>query len=386
MLFKDIPGNGLIKKQLIGSVKKNRVSHAQIFSGNFGSAKLALSLAYARYLNCEKKSEEDSCGKCFSCIKYNSLTHPDLHLIFPVLKTGGAKVVVSDSFVSKWREEILKNPYQSINNWIDSFGAENKKGEKGLIYKDEVNLIHKKLALKNFEGRYRVVLIWGPEQMSTETSNKVLKLFEEPPFGTVFLLVSEKSMSLLPTILSRLQKTQVYDFDTQDLIGFFKTKGIREERTKELVSLTNSDLGKMIQIALEEGEEIDLLGDFSLWMRLAYKKDVIGISQWAESIALQGRKRQKRFLVYAIKMIRECLIFNFGNKSFLKTNKKETRFISNFAPFIHENNTVDIVEELEKSIGAIKRNANAKILLFELSLQIIKFLKVKRKFANTLKL
>ena len=381
MLFKEIPGNNAVKKQLLSSVKNNRISHAQLFSGNSGSAKLALAFAYARYLNCDNKSDQDSCGKCPSCLKYNTLSHPDLHLIFPVLKLGQANVAVSDNFVNVWRDFILKNSYGSLNSWIDSFGIENKTGEKGSIYKDEANSIHKKLALKNFEAPYRVVLIWMPEQMNTEASNKLLKLFEEPPFGTVFLLVSEKPNILLPTIVSRLQKIHIFDFSTEDMMEFFKKDNLSIERIKQLRNLTDADLGKMIQLVEEDIQAIDLFDDFSSWMRLAYKTDVVNISKWVDSISTMGRKHQKLFLSYAIKMIRECLIFNFANKALLKTNEKESDFISKFAPFIHEDNSIIIIEELEKAVKAINRNANAKMLLFELSLQMIKFLKVKRKFA-----
>ena len=379
MLFKEIPGNNETKKQLVGAAKNNRISHAQLFSGNSGSAKLALAFAYARYLNCDKKLNEDSCGKCPACLKYNTLSHPDLHLIFPVLKIGGAKVAVSDNFVDGWRNFMLKNIYESLNSWIDTFGAQNKSGEQGSIYKDEAISIHKKLALKNFEAPYRVFLIWMPEQMNTESSNKLLKLFEEPPIGTVFLLVSENPNLLLPTIISRLQKTQVNDFGIQDLLGFFSQKKLSIERIKQLKNITDSDLGKMIKILQQDIQEVDLFDDFSLWMRITYKMDVVNISKWVDSISTMGRKHQKLFLSYSIKMMRECLIFNFANKSLLQTNEKEYAFISKFAPFIHENNSVIIIEELEKAIKAINRNANAKILLFELSLQIIKLLKVKHK-------
>jgi len=380
MLFKEIPGNIKVKKQLVRAIKNKRISHAQLFSGNSGSAKLALAFAYARYLNCDNKSREDSCGKCPSCIKYNTLSHPDLHLIFPVLKVGGAKVVVSDNFVNVWRDFILKNVYESLNSWIDTFGTENKTGEKGVIYKDEAISINKKVTLKNFEAPYRVVLIWMPEQMNTEASNKVLKLFEEPPIGTIFLLVSERPNILLSTITSRLQKTQIHDFRIEDMIDFFKKDNLSVERIKQLRNLTDADLGKMIQLIEEGIEDGELFNNFSLWMRLTYKMDVANISKWVDSISAMGRKYQKLLLSYAIKMIRECLIFNFANKALLKTNEKEAAFISKFAPFIHENNSVIIIEELEKAIKSINRNANAKILLFELSLQIIKGLKVKRKF------
>lgn len=381
MLFKDIPGNNVVKKQLISSSRNNRISHAQLFSGNSGSAKLALALAYATYLNCTERLNEDSCGKCNSCTKYNSLSHADLHLVFPVIKTGRAKKTVSDTFVNEWREFILNNKYGSLNEWIDILGAEYKTRDKGGIYKDEANSIQKKLALKNYEANYRIVLIWMPEQMNIEASNKLLKSFEEPPLKTVFLLVSENPSILLPTILSRLQKIQVNDFSIDDLEKVFKNKSLTTERIKQLKHLTNSDLGQMIKLLKENTDTADLFEDFSSWMRLSYKIDIANISFWVDSVSIKGRKYQNRLLSYTIKIIRECLIFNFANKELLKTNKRETAFIEKFSLFIHEDNSVIIIEEIEKTIKAINRNANPKILFFELCLKTAKFLKVKRKFA-----
>lgn len=380
MLFKDIPGNRFIKKQLVSTVKNGRVSHAQLFTGNSGSAKLAIAIAYARFLNCSKKLADDSCGTCLSCIKYNTLSHPDLHLIFPVLKLGGTKVNISDNFVNAWRNFIMKNIYGSLDDWINTFGKENKTGEKGTIYKDEVIAIHKKIALKNFESHYRVILIWMPEQMDAKTSNKLLKLFEEPPSGTIFLLVSENSKKMLTTIISRLQEIKINDFSSKDLFSFFKKNNLSPERIMELKNLADSDLGKMIQFLEDDIKEYDSFDDFALWMRITYKKDILSISKWVDSISTKGRKNQKLFLSYAIKIVRECLIFNFTSNKLLKTNEKEFDFISKFAPFIHEENSINIFEEIDRSINAIDRNANAKILFFELSLQMIKLLKVKRKF------
>ena len=380
MLFKDIPGNRFIKKQLVSTVKNGRVSHAQLFTGNSGSGKLAIAIAYARFLNCSKKLADDSCGTCLSCIKYNTLSHPDLHLIFPVLKLGGTKVNISDNFVNAWRNFIMKNIYGSLDDWINTFGKENKTGEKGTIYKDEVIAIHKKIALKNFESHYRVILIWMPEQMDVKTSNKLLKLFEEPPSGTIFLLVSENSKKMLTTIISRLQEIKINDFSSKDLFSFFKKNNLSPERIMELKNLADSDLGKMIQFLEDDIKEYDSFDDFALWMRITYKKDILSISKWVDSISTKGRKNQKLFLSYAIKIVRECLIFNFTSNKLLKTNEKEFDFISKFAPFIHEENSINIFEEIDRSINAIDRNANAKILFFELSLQMIKLLKVKRKF------
>jgi len=381
MLFKDITGNELVKKQLIDAVANNRISHAQLFSGKSGNAKLALAFAYAQYLNCENKSETDSCNSCSSCLKYKNLSHPDLYLIFPVLKVNGIKNPTSDSFVNKWRELVLENKFIDINDWIDTFGIENKTGQQGSIYIDEATSIQRKLSLKNYEAEYRVVLIWLPEKMNLTVSNKLLKLLEEPPKGTVFVLVSEDANSLLPTIISRLQTLNVSDFTIEDVVDYFD--GVTLEKAKQLKNITDSDFGKMKKIIDDTEGLLDLFDEFSSWMRLAYRMDVSALSKWVDKIASMGRKHQKLFLSYAIKMIRECLILNFGSSNLLKTNEKEYAFISKFSPFIHEGNSVNIIEELEESIKAINRNANAKILFFELSLQMVKFLKVKRKFAVT---
>ena len=381
MLFKEIVGNSNIKKQLLEGVKNNRVAHAQLFSGKSGSAKLPLALAYAQFLNCENNTIDDSCNVCSSCLKYNNLSHPDLHIIIPVLKINNIKNPVSDHFIGQWRKFIADNYYYSLNDWIDSFGTENKAGQQGTIYVDEAKNIHKKLSLKNYEANYRVVLIWMPERMDLKTSNKLLKLFEEPPKGTIFILVSENASQLLPTINSRMQTIKVADFTTEDIISYFGNNILSSEKAKQLVNLTDADLGKISQILNEKEDNLDLFSNFSSWMRLSYKMDVKGISKWVDEISGKGRKQQKLFLSYTIKMIRECLIYNFSSNSLLKTNENELTFLTKFSSFIHEGNSILIAEKLEKSIKAINRNANAKILFFELSLQMVKFLKVKRKFA-----
>jgi DNA polymerase-3 subunit delta' len=381
MLFKEIIGNNSVKKQLIEAVRNNRISHAQLFSGKSGSAKLALALAYAQFLNCENRTTVDSCGICSSCLKFNNLSHPDLHLVIPVLKTKEVQKPVSDHFIGKWRDFITNNYYGSLNGWIDSFGTENKTGQQGTIYKDEANNIHKKLSLKNYEAEYRVVLIWMPERMNLEVSNKLLKLFEEPPKGTIFLLITENTNQLLPTIISRLQTIKIADFTAEDIVNHFGEQALSLEKAKQLRNLTNADLGKITQILEEKEGELDLFSDFSVWMRLTYKMDVQGISKWVDNLSLKGRKQQNLFLSYAIKMVRECLIYNFASDTLLKTNENEFAFLTKFSPFIHEENSVMITEKLEESIKAINRNANAKILFFELSLQMVKFLRLKRKFA-----
>ena len=274
MLFKEIIGNSTIKQQLIDTVKKNRVSHAQLFFGNTGNGKLALALAYAQYLNCENKTDIDSCGDCSSCFKYKNLSHPDLHLIFPVLKMPGSKTSTSDNFVNKWRSFVLENPYASLNDWSEIFDSNNKTGKQFLIYKDEADVIHQKLTLKNFESPYRVVLIWMPEKMNLEASNKLLKLFEEPPKGTIFLLISTSPNKLLPTIISRLQKIKVPDFTKNDILTYLDKSLIDTEKSKKLIAITGSNLGKILKIESEQLEGLDFFEQFASWMRLSYKTDM----------------------------------------------------------------------------------------------------------------
>ena len=287
--------------------------------------------------------------------------------------------LISDYFINTWREFIKNNVYNSLNGWISTFDRENKKGEKGSIYTEEVRLMYKKIALKNFEARFKVFLFWMPENMAKQTSNRLLKLFEEPPERTIFLLVSENPNQLLPTIFSRLQEIKVKNFTIDDANRYFNEEKIGINKIKDLCIKTNFDFGKIRQLIEEKPDFLDLFDFFSSWMRLAYKLDIVSISKWVESISVKGKKNQIEFLLYVIKIIRECLMFNFSDRSLLQTNNKEFSFISKFASFIHEDNSVIIIEELEKNINLINRNANAKILFFELSLQMSKLLNMQRR-------
>ena len=380
MLFKDIQGNNIIKQQLIDSVYNDRVGHSQLLNGKCGSAKLSLALAYAQYLNCSSRLKEDSCGRCPSCKKYKSLRHPDLHLIFPVIKSASSKLTISDNYVDLWRDCILNNPYISFNGWIDVLSSQINKLKKAGIYKDEANVLHKKLGFKNYEAQYRVVIIWMPEKMNLESSNSMLKLLEEPPKGTVFLLISENTDLLISTIKSRLQIIQVNDFTLEDMINYFPHK--EESEILKVKKITNSSLGKMITYFQNDIENDNFFENFTLWMRYVYKIDIVNISNWVDKISQIGKVKQRLFLIYATKMIRECLIINLSSNSLLTVNEEEHKFIIKFSSFINEENSIPIFESLEQTIKSIDRNAGAKISFFELSLQMIKFLKVKSKFIN----
>ena len=380
MLFKSIPGNLKLKQELYDTVSKQRVGHAVLFYGKSGCAKLALALAYAQMINCESQQSNDSCGRCPSCLKFSACLHSDLHFIFPVWKIK-KKPPISDSYIYEWRTFLKTNKYGNINDWFDFIALDNKISQQGKIYKDEADVLRQKVLLKNYEAKYRVILIWMPENMEQRTSNKLLKILEEPPLKTVFILVSENPSKLLPTINSRLIKYSVNDFVDEDVEKYFSNYNISPKMATRLNALADGDFGKIEQIIKAENTNEELLEIFKSWVRMCYKSNVLEVSNFVNNVAQYNKKFQKEFLSYAIKIIRESLIYNFANQSLLQANTEELDFLKNFSPFINEENSVLIAEELEKSINGIERNANFKILFFELSLQMMGFLKVKRKFA-----
>ena len=379
MLFAEIPGNKKVKKELISSVKKGRIAHAQLFLGKPGNAKLALAIAYAQFLNCEHKKEEDSCNNCHSCLMYNQLSHPDLHIIFPVLKINNIKNPISENFIAKWRELILENPFTSLQDWYQHLGVENK---QGVIYKYEAQDLQKKLILKNYESSFRIVLIWMPEKMNHVTANKLLKLIEEPPNGTYILMVSEDHEQLLPTITSRTQIIKNKPFKNLEVATFLqKERGISNEKAEIIAFNAKGNMNKAIQLCVDEIEEVSSIETFQKWMQICYRVSLEELSSLTDEFAKKGRENQKVFFQHSLTVIRECLMFNVFNKELLLDNKQE-QFIKNFAPYIHEENSVSIFERLEKAIKNIERNANPKIIFYELSLQMMRLLKVKRKLAN----
>ena len=384
MKLKDIIGNTKLKTQLINSVKNNRLSHSQLFLGKPGGPKLAIAIAFAQYINCTNKTTSDSCGECKSCIKYNSLIHPDLHLVFPVLSINEIKKVVSDNFVNDWRKEVLNNPYLTLHNWFDVFSSENKTGKTGHIYTQESDNLHKKLSLKHYESEYRVVIIWIPEKMQIVTSNKLLKLLEEPPQKTIFLLVSENSELLLNTIISRLQILKTTNYSSKEKKEILQKKFPKKGVVKIDKSLIYSDgnLGDAIHILESDIITDDNFEDFQIWMRLCYSANIQEIVSWVNERAKKGRRNQSIFLKYSLKMVRNCLIIHFSDPNTLNITENEKKFLSKFYPFIHEENISEISQKIEGCIKNIERNANSKIIFYELSLQLTILLKVNRKFVE----
>jgi DNA polymerase-3 subunit delta' len=369
MFFRDIIGQEEIKRQLIKNVQENKIAHAQLFCGGEGVGKLPLAIAYARYISCFNPSEKDACGKCANCIKFNNLAHPDLHFIFPVVKKKSSKDVVSDDYIAEWRELIAKTPYFNLPAWLEEMGAENQQAQ---IYVKESNEIIRKLSLKSSQGGYKIIIIWLPEKMNQECSNKLLKLLEEPAEQTVFLLVSEEPDMLLTTIQSRTQRINLKGIDEKDLKEvLINIHGLQEQDAINIAHQSEGNFLKAIE-SISLNEENKLFFDlFVALMRLSYQRKIKEMKAWSEKVATMGREKQKHFLSYCQRMIRENFIYNFHNRSITYLGNEEEAFSTRFAPFINERNVMEIMNELNEAQRHIEQNVNAKMVFFDFSLKMI---------------
>ncbi len=374
MQFKEVIGQKSAKQRLIRSVMEERISHAQLFYGPQGVGKLPLAIAYAQYVSCENRTDEDSCGVCPSCIKYGKLAHPDLHFVFPVVnpKQGGVKTV-SDNYIGEWREALISNPYLSESQWYDVIGAENK---QGFISRNESSEVLRKLSLKSYESEYKILIIWLAEKMNPPAANSLLKLIEEPPAKTLFLLISEYTDQILPTILSRTQMIRIGPLEPESLKQALKDKSVAdEEMINDVLRRSNGNLSTALEL-LEAGErENEHFNEFVFLMRKCYGRDIIEIQKWTEKMAGWGRERLKLFLTYGLRMIRENFILNLKQPGMSYLSKKEEEFSQRFSPFIHQGNVFSMVEEFEKAIDHIEANAYAKLVLLDLAIRNILLLK-----------
>jgi DNA polymerase III subunit delta' len=379
MLFKDIPGNPGIKERLINTVNTGRVSHALLFIGPEGNAKLAYALAYAQYLSCTDRQEDDSCGQCPSCKKFEKVVHPDLHFVFPVVSAKNLSKPVSDDYLKSWRTFLNDEVFHSFNKWLSAMGTENKQAG---IFAQESSSIIRKLNFKTFESDYKSMIIWLPEKMNITAANKVLKMIEEPPPNTLFILVSEAPEAIINTILSRTQPIKIPRSEPEALQAYFKKKyQLPPEKIDEAVYLSENNGAAAAQMLAADSESDNLLlNNFSKMMRLCYTADVKQLIEWADEMSVFGREQQKYFLNYALRMIRENFVLNLApnekNKIVFLT-EKENAFSQNFSNFIHQKNIKAIAEEFNNAALHIERNGFDKLIFLDLSLKTAKLLKVK---------
>lgn len=373
MYFKDIIGQESSLRMLRSAVAEGRIPHAQLICGSEGTGKLAIAIAYARYLCCTHRNGEDACGECPSCKKFDKLAHPDLHFTYPIYKKDSNKAPLSDDFVDKWRQAVAENPYMSLNQWMDHIGTEN---QQGLIYASQSEEIIRKLTLKSSERSYKVMIIWMAEKMNTECSNKLLKMIEEPPTQTIFLLVAENPDLLLPTIQSRVQRLTLRPIE-EDIVAraLSERYGLADADARQIAHASAGSwlhAVETIHLGNRSKEHIEL---FMTLMRKSYARDLKGMRQWADTVAGMGREPQKNFLIYCQRMIRESFICNFHRPEINYMNADETTFTSRFAPFVNEKNIFGIMEELSEAQRHIEQNVNAKMVFFDLALKMIMLLK-----------
>ena len=373
MFFRDVIGQEAIKEKLVKDVREGRIPHAQLICGPEGIGKMPLAIAYARYINCTDRGEKDACGTCPSCIKFNKLVHPDVHFVYPIVKSAKGKKEVCDDYVADWRQFVLKTPYFNLNHWLDEMGAENS---QAIIYAKESDEIVRKLSLKSSEGNFKFVILWMPEKMHPVCANKLLKLLEEPPERTVFLLLSEVPDMILGTILSRAQRFNMKKIDEQSITAVLQNKyGIQAQESQAIAHLANGNFIKALE-AIHLNEEKQLFFDlFVSLMRLAYQRKIKEMKQWSEQVAGMGRERQKSFLEYGQRMIRENFIFNLHNPNLSYMTLNEQNFATRFAPFINERNVMGLMDELSEAQRHIQQNVNAKMVFFDFSLKMIVLLK-----------
>lgn len=378
MLFADVIGHEDLKKRLIQSVKDSRVSHAQLFLGPEGSGKMALALAYAQYINCTNRTDTDSCGQCPSCRKFMTLTHPDLHFVFPTATTKKVdKNPESDLFVTEWREYLEDcKGYADLSDWFVRLDIENK---QGIINVRDAATIMRKLSFKAYEGEYKVAVIWMAEKLNVQSANKLLKLIEEPPEKTLFILIAENQEELLNTIRSRCVMLKVPKLALDDVKNALTDRlGCDPQEAHDAAMLADGNWLLAQRYARDKEDEKLYANTFQKWMRYCFKGALPELIDFvANDLKPLGRERQKEFLEYGLNIFHNSLLFNNNMSDEVMLPTDEKAFTQNFAPFINAKNVTQICELFEESINQIERNANASIVFMDDSCKMSKLLRIK---------
>jgi DNA polymerase-3 subunit delta' len=370
VLFKDIPGLEGIKSTLRRSVQSSHLAHAQLFDSPPGGGGLAMALAFGTYINCEDRTEEDACGVCPSCAKMHKLVHPDFHFIFPIATSKKIDGKTSEAFLPYWRNFVLENPYRVLPEWLDFINAENKQGN---ISVEESRGILGKLSVKAYEGEYKILMIWKPDIMNAAASNALLKILEEPPYKTIFLLVSDQSDKLLTTILSRTQRITIPAFNDSEVRGFLKQYTDSDTAANHIAFLSDGNLSEALKLVQENVD--DRSGWFAEWMRSCYKYDVAQLVRFADTFDTMNKEKQKGLLEYALRLFRDMLIWSQGAGELLRVPQEELTFVQNFSKAVNFDALEGMVEEVNTAYYHIERNVRAKMVFLDLSLTIAPFFK-----------
>ena len=369
MQFKDVVGQAKLKEKLIHGVRKNKISHAQLFIGAPGYGSLGLAMAFAQYILCENKTKEDSCNQCPSCIKITKLQLIVLHFSFPTIQSISK---TSNPLYEEWRSQLKETRYFSLFDWIKKMDV---KERKPIISVDESLDIQKKLKLKSYEGGYKIMIIWMAEEMNTQCANKILKILEEPPEKTLFILISEDDGKLLDTIKSRCQTLRVNRISDPELkLHLEENFELNMEEADSIASFSEGNIIKAKEMLNLGEDEHSLKEHFIDLMRSSYKKNVIDMMNWADEMAQTGKERQKIFLLYTSHMLRQCILKNYAGTDHIKVSGDELSFLDKFSPFVNGNNIREFMKSIDEAYYQLERNANAKILFTLLCFQSMRML------------
>ncbi|HEX2900388.1 MAG TPA: DNA polymerase III subunit delta' [Bacteroidia bacterium] len=367
MQFRELIGQKKAKDSFLKMVNENRMPHALILKGKPGIGKLAFANAIAQYVNCEAPTETDSCGKCGSCSKIRKGIHPDVRFILPITtnKVDG-KNPLSDDFIPQFREHFVTNPYYSFNAWIGQMQGENK--QVGIRIA-EIRELKRKISLKAFEAKYKVVIIWNAEKINTEAANAMLKLLEEPPERTIIIMTVSDTSGLLTTINSRCQRIQMHRIDEASLAAHLKAShGLQDDRALQIAQLAEGSVSDADEMVSESNRSLSEL--YMQWLRLCHKGEFGEIQDIVEQLSKENKEFQKLFLSYSLQKLRDSLLFSFHADRLAATTAEERDFQQKFSKFIQLNGISELSRLLEDSLYYISRNASAPMVLSVLSLRI----------------
>lgn len=374
MKFSDIPGHEDVKRRLRDMADKSRIPHALLLEGPAGSGKYALARAFAQYIHCQHRTPEgDACGRCPACQQHEAFNQIDTYFSFPIVKKSSSSSAISDDYIAEFRELLDENPFMDFESWLlklDNINAQ------PLIYVSEANELLRKLSLTAHNSRFKIVLMWLPERLKEDAANKLLKLVEEPYADTLFILSSDNSRTILPTIYSRTQRITVRRYADEEVAAYLRGRyGVDCDAASQIAKLAAGNVSeavKLISLSKESDEYLQLFMDL---MRKAYTREVGALKVWAADVAALGREREIKFLEYCARMIRENFILNMRNPDLNCLNGAEMKFSSRFSPFINERNVLKLFKVLNNAKADIAANANAKLVNFDVALKTILLLK-----------
>lgn len=382
MQFSEILGQEYIKSHLTKSASLGRIPHAQLFVGPEGSGTLPMAIAYAQYILCNNTNGENN-GENESCnLKFDKLSHPDLHFVYPTVATEDVKTKPkSIDFIGDWRAFITQNPYGSLFDWYTVLGVNNKQGE---IRVDDAQEILKTLSLKSYEGGYKIMIVWMADKMNTPASNKLLKLLEEPPEKTIFILITEQEEDLIQTIRSRCQVLHFGGLPENTIAeALIAQKQIDPKLAATIAHQAQGNFNKALHLLQNDDESYPFDEWFVTWVRAAFKAKgnaaaIQDLIQWSDEVAGLGRETQKKFLSFCVEMFRQALLLNYESPSLVYLEPNVEKFqLANFAPFVNGNNIQEIFKELSDAMYHIERNGNAKIILTDLSIKLTRLIHKK---------